>query len=267
MKKNLISGIVIGVISIVLNVFGYLFAYYKNEWFSGNKTLSIVFFIIGSLLLLISFWFIHLYICEKKNKKKMNIRQLSIISSLAAITVILYYFLKFKLPFFPSFLDIQISEVPAIIAGFIYGPTSGILIILIRFFLKVPSSMTAGVGEMADLIIGIIIVLITALIYKKHRTLKGALMASMIGIIVSVLVACLCNYLILIPAYMHFMGLSYDTLAAMMAYIDGVNANNFMTYYIFLAVIPFNLLRFLLVFIVVFLLYKNMHRLFDLISE
>ena len=49
---------------------------------------------------------------------------------LAAMSVLLYLFVKFKLPsIFPSFLDFQISEIPALIAGFAYGPLSGFFVI------------------------------------------------------------------------------------------------------------------------------------------
>lgn len=267
MKKNLLFSIISLVLTIAFDVCGYLCFYFKNDWFNGNKALSIILFILGAITLLLCFWYFHLYRSEKYDLPKMNVKKMTIIASLSAITILLYYVAKFNLPFFPGWLDIQISEVPAIIAGFIYGPVSGILIILIRFFIKVPASITFGVGELADLLLGVSIVLITSLIYRRHRTLKGALMASLIGIVVCTILACLSNYLILIPAYVNLAGYSLDKLSLMLKYMGDVTAANFMVYYIFLGVLPFNLFRYLIVFIIVFLIYKKAHLLFDKISQ
>ena len=72
----------------------------------------------------------------------------------SAISIVLYLvpFLKFSVPFFPFFLEFHFDEVPALIAGFAYGPLSGIFVILVKTIVKLPMSNTMMVGELADLI-------------------------------------------------------------------------------------------------------------------
>ena len=54
---------------------------------------------------------------------------ITIIAYLAALSF-LFYYLKFPLPFiFPVFLDIQLSNLPAIIGGFALGPIAGATIV------------------------------------------------------------------------------------------------------------------------------------------
>ena len=219
--------------------------------------------IVGALVFLLSFGYLYTFLQEKYNFKKMTTKQMSVIGVFSALSIILYYFGKFNLPFFPSWLDIQFSEIPALIISFMYGPFSGALIILVRFFCKLPGTSTVGVGEMADLLIGLTLVITAGLIYKKHRTIKGALCALAIGMLFGTFVATVSNWLILIPAYKGIAGYSQAMLTgAMDGIISGskgvVTDDNFMLYYLFVAVIPFNLFRYTLVFIITFILYKRL---------
>ena len=189
---------------------------------------------------------------------------MTLVAIMSAITVILYFFVKFNLPFFPPWLDIQVSELPALITGFAYGPYAGCLVILIRFLVKLPQTMTAGVGEFADLILGIVLVVITSLIYKKHKTIKGALVGTVIGVGVCTVLACVLNWSVLIPAFIKFSNgyITLEGLVGLMNKIPGmitVTADNFMLVYIFIGVLPFNLLRYLIVGLLTFLLYKKTH--------
>ena len=85
---------------------------------------------------------------------------------MVALSFLLYYIGRFiKLPIFPSFLDFQISELPALFAGFSMGPVSGCLVIIIKCALKLPLSGTAFVGELTDMLLGVAFVLPASLLY------------------------------------------------------------------------------------------------------
>lgn len=74
-----------------------------------------------------------------KDKNKKTIDYMTKIAILAALSSILYFIPKFPLPFlFPSFLEIQFSNLPAILGGFILGPFAGGLIVAIRTLIKLP---------------------------------------------------------------------------------------------------------------------------------
>ena len=91
----------------------------------------------------------------------------------AAISIVLYVFgPKFPLPFiFPGFLDIQFSMLPILIITFMLGPVDGLIVILVRFFVKVFafSSFTTPYGELSDLIYSIVVILAISLVYSKLK--------------------------------------------------------------------------------------------------
>ena len=218
----------------------------------------------GAVVLLSSFGFLHSYLCSNYNIKKVNIREMTVIGIFGALSIVLYYFAKFNLPFFPPWLDIQFSDVPALLVSFMYGPVSGSLVILLRFICKLPGTSTMGVGELADLLIGISLCITVGLIYKHNRKFKGAILAMAFGMLVATTIAVLANWLILIPAYKGIAGFNQAMLTGMIdAIISGgkgvVTDNNFMAYYLFTGVIPFNIFRYILVFIVTLLVYKRLH--------
>src|SRR5574344_1733436 len=98
------------------------------------------------------------------NKK---IKKLALISIFGALSSVLYY-LKFPLPIFPSFLQIQFSNLPIIICGFSLGAPSAILALLIKTLIWIMFSSSSGVGELADFIIGLAVVLVTSYVYFKN---------------------------------------------------------------------------------------------------
>src|SRR5690606_9345326 len=129
-------------------------------------------FILGLIVLIVV-----AFKSEKKIENRHNkVKKLTAISMLAALSVVLYYFVKFPisflLPFIPNFLDIQFSNVPIYIGGYMFGPIAGTIIAIIRFVVKLPGSSTLGVGELADLLIGIVTVLVSSMRYLKNKTYK-----------------------------------------------------------------------------------------------
>lgn len=270
-NKYLIAFIIIALIGIGLVILGFVLdlngkasfvsddpkAKYVTPWFVYLLEIS------GAGVFLLSFGNLSFYLQNKYNLKKMTTKQMSIIAIFGALSVVLYYFAKFKVPFFPSWLDIQFSDVPALLTTFMYGPVTGVLVIVVRFFCKLPGTSTAGVGEFADLLIGVTLCIVAGLIYKKHRSFKGALCAMAIGMAAGTLMATISNWLILIPAYKGIAGFPQKILTSTMdTIISGGNGvvtdGNFMLYYLFVAVIPFNLFRYTLVFVITLLLYKRL---------
>ena len=252
MKKNALN-IIMLIISVLIITLSLVFKEHLVSF------LTYLLLIIGSLIFVFSVLLLF--------KRDLNIKQISMIALQSSITIILYFFLKINLPFFPGWLDIQVSEIPAIITSFIYGPYAGALIILIRFIFKLPGSITAGVGEFADLLLGLTLVLISGIIYKKNRTLKGAIKGMVLGILASTALACLLNYLVLIPAYIYIAGFSMEILVKSLSYISFVNESNFMLCYIFIGVLPFNIFRYIIVFALTFILYKKTHILIEKITK
>ena len=273
--KSLIVGIFILIVGLTLIILGLVFDvnarnnYVKVDNISYSPAWYIYLLEIGgAILFLASLGNIYYYFSNKFNLKKMNVKQMAVIGVFSALSVILYYFGKFNLPFFPSWLDIQFSDVPALLVSFMYGPISGAISIFVRFFCKLPGTSTVGVGEFADLLIGVSMVVTSGIIYKKHRTFKGALMAMGFGMLLGTAVGVIANWLILIPAYINIAGFPQVALTgAMDTIISGgnhvVTDANFMSYYLFVAVLPFNLFRYVLVYLISILLYKRLSTLIE----
>lgn len=194
-----------------------------------------------------------------------NITRLAVFS---ALSVVLYLWVKFPLPFmFPSWLDIQISEMPALLAGYMMGPVAGCIVIVVKFLIKLPFSSTGYVGELGDLIIGLTFVIVSSLIYKRFRSMKGAIVSLAVGSVSCAVVSLFTNAFILIPFFSKQFGGMEAVASGIANLFPNVTAENFMMYYLPLSVLPFNLLRCLISSVITFLLYKRLSKLFDIIFE
>lgn len=225
-----------------------------------KRNSSTIELIIGIVFVLVAVGLIILAVkYEKNNKSKASpIRKMTTLSILAALSIVLYYFVKFPLGAIlpiPGFLDIHFSNVPILIGGFMFGPISGVIIAVLRFLAKLPQTTTVGVGELMDLFIGVFTVLVASFIYHRDKSKKGAIKALVSVVIVWVFTSIISNWIIIIPLYIALY--DFNTVFGMLAIIPGITPDNYMLYYIMLAVIPFNLIISVLVSIVTFLVYKR----------
>lgn len=139
-----------------------------------------------------------------------------------------------------------------------YGPLEGITIVFLRTIIKIPFTSTFCVGEVADLLIGTVVILATSLIYLKNHNKKGALIALLIGIFTWIAAGVLTNYFINIPFYIElYFGGNVDAFLPLLSVIPNVTKENFMLKYILFAVVPFNGLLSTIVCTVTMLVYKK----------
>ena len=185
----------------------------------------------------------------------------------AALSTILYVvpYLKFPVPFFPNFLEIHLDEIPTLIAGFAYGPLSAIFIIVIKTLIKLPMTSTMCVGELADLIYSLAFILPCSLIYKKHRTFKGAIVSISVGTVFQLVVSSLVTSFGMLNFYMAVMGLSEETIINMCKAINPNVTSLGWTFLVFVA-LPFNAFKDAIVIVATLLLYKRIRWLIEKIS-
>lgn len=178
------------------------------------------------------------------------------IGMLGAIAVVLMLF-EIPLPFAPSFYEIDFSEVPVLIGAFTMGPVAGALIELVKILINfiITGTDTAGVGELANFLIGCGLCIPAALIYRKFHSRKGAIAGMLTGTVVMTFLGCFLNAYVLLPAYAKAFQMPIDALVGMGTAVNG-NINSLLTFVMF-AVAPFNLLKGVLVSLVVFLIYKK----------
>ena len=189
-------------------------------------------------------------------KQKLSIRSIAFIGMLSAIATILM-FIEFPLPFAPSFYQMDLSELPVLIGAFAFGPAAGILIELVKVLLHlvIKGTQTAGIGDLANFVIGCSFVVPAGLIYHFHKTKRDAVAGMATGTLVMVAVGSLMNAFVLLPVYAKAFGMPIASLVAMGS---AVNANvKDLFGFVMLCVAPFNLLKGAVVSILTFFLYKR----------
>lgn len=133
-------------------------------------------------------------------KSFLSVRTLTVTAMFTAVSYVLYLF-GFHIPIVPSFLTMDFSELPAVIASLAMGPVAGVLVCLLKNVLHLTISHTMWVGELSNFILGVAFVVPVGLIYKKHKTKKGAVAALISGAVIMALVGVVSNYFIIYPLY------------------------------------------------------------------
>lgn len=157
---------------------------------------------------------------------------------------------------FPSFLRMDLSDVPALLGAFAMGPVAGVLIELIKNILNIliKGTETGGVGELSNFIVGSAFIIPAAVIYRRLKNKKGALLGMLFGMVSMTVVACLSNYYLIIPLYTRIFPL--EAIIGMAAAANRAIVD--MRTYILFAVIPFNLLKAVLISVTTLLIYKKL---------
>lgn len=192
-------------------------------------------------------------ITTQKKTSIQSVRTLTMIAVLSAISFILAFF-EFPVPLSPSFARMDLSDLPALIGAFAYGPASGVLIELVKNVLQLFTSATGGIGELANFIMGSSFAAAAGLIYRSHKTKKTAMLACLAASIVMGIMAAVVNYFLLLPAFEAFMPLD-QLIASFEEFIPFIKTK--LDVVLFNA-FPFNLLKGIGISIVTMLLYKRL---------
>ena len=182
------------------------------------------------------------------------------IAMLAAIATVLMLF-EFPLPFAPAFYELDFSEVPILIGSFAMGPLAGACTELVKVLINlvINGTDTMFVGELANFIIGCALVVPAGLIYRKHKSRKFAVIGMITGIVCMAVIGAMVNAYMLLPAYGKAFHMETSAFVAMGQAINPAIDSLFK--FCLLAVVPFNLLKGLLVSVITLLLYKHISRL------
>ena len=186
---------------------------------------------------------------EKRNANAMfNLTRCGL---LAAMAVILYYI---EIPVV-AFYKLDLSTMPAILAGFAMGPVQGAAVVLLKNLVHLLGTSTAGVGEAADVLMSCAFVIPASLLYRRNKTRRGALRAMLVGAAAMTAAGVLVNYFILIPAYQVLMNLPLEVIIGMgqkvLSFVDST-----LKLVIFITA-PFNLLKAAVLSGTTYLLYKR----------
>lgn len=184
-----------------------------------------------------------------KNKKLQSMIVIGMLSSISFILMLL----NFPLPALPAFLKVDFSDVPALIAAITMGPVAGILV---AFFKNVLDWLFQGsptgvpVGHLANFVTSLLFFMPVYMIYRKISSKKGMIFGLAAGTLSMAIGMSVLNYLVFLPMYTYFLNMPAETGEALFGTIV-------------LGILPFNLIKGIILTTVVLLLFGSMHRWID----
>ena len=183
-------------------------------------------------------------------KQTMNTRKLATIAILAAIASVLYIL---EIPIV-LFYKLDFSNLPVLLGTFSMGPVAGTLILLIKSSLGLLHTTSQGVGELADFLMGLAMLLPAGFFYRADKSRRGALLGMVVGGLCATVAGVLTNVYILSPFYAVAYGMPVEQILAMgQSLIPSLD-----TIWKFVLVItaPFNLLKWTAISVAGWFLYK-----------
>ena len=192
-------------------------------------------------------------------KTKWNIQTLIYTGMLAALGGVLMS-LEFSVPMMPPFYKVDFSTVPSVIALFMMGPASAAWVEIIKILIKLITVGTNSmyVGELANLIDIALFVLPLWIIYRRMgQTRKAAAVSLSVSVALRTAFACFVNSVITLPLYAAAMGVSLDSVIAMVSAVNPAITS--LSTFVIMATIPFNIIKLGLNYFVGYLLFKRLH--------
>lgn len=169
---------------------------------------------------------------------KNDTNRLIKISLLSAVALVLMYF---DFPVIPAFtwLKMDLSDVPALLGAFGFGPLVGVTIELIKNVLYFFTKGSSFAGVLANFLFGAALVYPAGLIYYRKKSKRNAIIGMIVGTVVMEIAGIFGNIYILLPLY--GMKMSPEQL----------------TQYVLAGIVPFNVVKALIVNIVTYFVYKR----------
>lgn len=193
----------------------------------------------------------------RKTADRVRVRMMVQIAVLGAAATVLMA-LEFPVPFLaPPFYKLDFSEIPVLVGAFALGPAAGAAIELLKVLLHMllQGTQTAGVGDLANFLIGCSYVIPAAMIYRSKKTRRRAVAGLAAGSVCMVFAGCVMNAFVLLPAYAAAFRVPVESFVEMGAAIHP--AINSLFRFCLLAVGPFNLLKGIADATVTLLIYKR----------
>lgn len=148
---------------------------------------------------------------------RTRIHNVTVTAMLSAVAFLLM-FLEFPIPaLIPSFVKMDVSDLPELLAAFALGPAHGAVVALLKNLLHIvfKGTSSAGVGELCNFTLGAAFAVTAGSVYRKHKTRTGAVMASLAGVALMALLSVPLNYFIVYPAYVVFYHFPLDAIIGM----------------------------------------------------
>lgn len=143
--------------------------------------------------------------------------KLTVTAMLSAVAFALM-FIEFPIPaLIPSFVKLDISDLPELLAAFSLGPVYGVTVTFLKNLLHVliKGTSSAYVGELFNFLMGSVFAFSAGMIYQWKKSRKTALIGSVAGAVLMAVLSVPLNYFLVYPAYVVCYGLPLDAIIGM----------------------------------------------------
>ena len=181
-------------------------------------------------------------------KPRLSVATMTRIAILAAAASILFLI---EIPIV-AFYKLDLSNIPVLLGAFSMGPVPGLIILALKSAIGLLHSSSAGVGELADFVMGAALIIPASVIYHRNKSRKNAIIGMAIGTVCMVIVGVLMNKWVMLPFYMGAFHMDMDGIIRA-AGVAGVDSEWKL---LLLVTGPFNLLKGVVLSIVTALIYK-----------
>ena len=197
----------------------------------------------------------------KVSSRLNTARTVTYIAMFSAIAAVLML-IEIPLFFAPSFYKIDLSEIPILICTFYLGPVAGVVCEFLKILLKliIKGTTTAYVGDFANFCVGCALVLPASIVYHAKKTRKMAIIGLVTGTAVMTTFGSFFNAVYMLPKFSQLFGMPMEVIIGMGTAVNG--AINSVSTLVLFAVVPFNLLKGVVVSLLTLLLYKRVEKLF-----
>lgn len=195
------------------------------------------------------------YLC-KDRKSFSSTHYISYTAIFACMAGVLML-VEIPLFFAPGFYKLDLSEMPILICTFYLGPVAGVAAELVKVLVKLllKGTTTAFVGDFANFAVGCSFVLPASVIYHARPGRRTALVGMAAGTLAMTVFGSLFNAVYLLPKFAELYGIPMETIVSMGTAVNG-SITDAATLVLF-AVVPFNLLKGIVVSALTFVLYKR----------
>lgn len=200
------------------------------------------------------------FLC-KSIPKRRGARYVAFVAMFGAIAAVLMLF-EIPLFFAPSFYELDLSEIPVLMCSFYLGPVAGVVCELLKIVIKLllKGTSTAFVGDFANFVVGCTFVLPASIIYHFKKSKKSAIIGMSAGTAVMTVFGSLFNAVYLLPKFATIFGMPLEAIIGMGTQVN--SAINSVSTLVLFAVVPFNLLKGVVVSVATFFLYKRLEPIF-----
>lgn len=162
-----------------------------------------------------------------QSQRSSKLVKLVVLSLLAAISLVLF-FISFPLPMLPPYLKVDFSDVPALLAGLIFSPLAGVVVVLMKNLLYfVASGASDPIGVAANFVAGTLFVFPVAYLYRRYQGVKSIVAGLFIGTVGMAIVMSVLNYFIILPAYSWLIGMEMNESIKWFTVVGAVLPFNF----------------------------------------